>query len=130
MDWVKDREKTSISLKGLIEESSEFKKKSENHLHGELVLNFNNKIDELLKNPTDEKIMKEYKDALNLLQENPKKYIDSELYRPFGDLVLEILENIQGTSTSSYNSLSNSWERTDRYKTDPIYISLDFLIIC
>ena len=104
-----------------------FKKKSGNHLHGELVFNFNNKIDELLKNTTDEKIMKEYKDALNLLRENPKKYIDSELYRPFGDLVLEILENRQDTSfMDSYNKSSSSWKKLDRYETDPIYISLDF----
>ena len=107
--------------------SSAFKKKSGNHLHGELVFNFNNKIDELLKNTTDEKIMKEYKDALNLLRENPKKYIDSELYRPFGDLVLEILENRQDTSfMDSYNKSSSSWKKLDRYETDPIYISLDF----
>ena len=130
-EWLKDRKKsytkTSISLKRLINKSSAFKKKSGNHLHGELVFNFNNKIDELLKNTTDEKIMKEYKDALNLLRENPKKYIDSELYRPFGDLVLEILENRQDTSfMDSYNKSSSSWEKLDRYETDPIYISLDF----
>ena len=129
--WWKNRketyQKTSISLKELIEDSSVFKKKSGNHLHGELVFNFNNKIDELLKNTTDEKIMKEYKDALNLLRENPKKYIDSELYRPFGDLVLEILENRQDTSfMDSYNKSSSSWKKLDRYETDPIYISLDF----